>query len=594
MSNKFIEYMNSMNNANGDTSNALAESQVDNTYYREIKVERQLGKQIIEDIKNGKRYSYIITGHAGDGKTSILAQVLDDLSVLREGQKLEIKGSVSLEGGASLIYVKDMSELPAEKQVEYMREVLEAPKNGDIGILISNTGPLISTYKEVVREQDENYDESEVENFLLEQLDTNKDIQLEKNNYQFYLVNLARLDNTWFATKLIDKITQEKLWVECENCGKGEQCPIYFNYRCLKENKESVSQFVEDYYRYLYEQDKRMTIRQIVAHISYALTGNLDCSHIKIDNNKYITYVNNFANLFFGYKGIHQRKDALQIKSINEIQNLQLDKKSLKDEYDLFVRNDFTRFNSSIKAVVEEYWNSVEARIAANNLYQDDKDSRKVRNAELLKYRQSLRRFMIMYSYIDSKNNISLGNEIFGSMFELYKKALYTKQTRPELKIFHNVIFNALYINYVGIPPRDKGSLYITLRREDKNQQNSLLLLGEARSNELEIVQKSVMNKFEDSDNEGISTKYFMCLRMKNEEYDLDFPLLNYFYNTARGAIYGKVNSDLSHGLAKLNVKLLKAFKYREDGGEFKVLVSNGGNPSILRFEILNDRLYVE
>ena len=348
MGNGFVNYINSMNNANGDTSNALAESQVNNEYYKDIKVERKLGKQIIEDIAQGKRHTYIITGHAGDGKTSILSQVLCDLNALKPGQKLDIRGCINLPTGGELIYVKDMSELPKDKQVEYMKEILDAPKNGNVGILISNTGPLISTYKEVIKLENDTVDISEIENFLLEKLDVNRDVLLHNNEYEFYLINLARLDNTWFANELIEKITNEKLWVQCEGCDKGESCPIYFNYVCLKENKPSVSRFVEDYYRYLYEQDKRMTIRQIVAHISYALTGNLSCSSPilqHVNGSTYVTYVYNFANLFFGYSGLHIAKEAIQIKSIFEIQILKLDKKSLKEEYDVFVRNDFNRFN---------------------------------------------------------------------------------------------------------------------------------------------------------------------------------------------------------------------------------------------------------
>lgn len=596
MGNGFVDYMNSMNNANGDTSNALAEAQVNNEYYKDVKVERKLGKQIIQDIREGKRHSYIITGHAGDGKTSILSQVLCDLNALEPDQKLDIKGSINLSNGGKLNYIKDMSELPKEKQVEYMKEILDSPKAGDVGILISNTGPLISTYKEVAKLTDDTSDMNEIENFLLEQLDINRDTLISNNGYEFYLINLARLDNTWFANELIDKITNEKLWVQCEGCDKGEACPIYFNYLCLKENKPSVSRFIEDYYRYLYEQDKRMTIRQIVAHISYALTGNLDCSSPQLahaKSNKYITYVYNFANLFFGYRGIHAVKEAVQIKSIYEIQNLRLDKKSLKEEYDIFVRNNFSRFNGAIKDVVERYWHSTETRIIYTNL-NDDTNDKEVKNTELLKYRQSLRRFLIMYTYYSPREKTTLGTQVFGEMFELFKVSLFKNIPKPELKVFQKIIFNALYINYVGVPPIDSNDLYITLRREDKNQQKALLLLGEAKSSQLIITQKMITNKFEDSKDDEISKKYTMVINMQREHYDLDFPLLNYFYNIAKGAIYGKVNADLSHGLTKLNAKLLRAFKYTNEGSEFKVLVNEGYSTSIRKFEIVDNRLFVE
>ena len=91
MGNEFINYLNSMNNANGDNINALAEAQVTNKYYSSIRVDRKLGKFIQNKISNGEHKSYIITGHAGDGKTSILVQILKDLNLLAEGESLKVE-----------------------------------------------------------------------------------------------------------------------------------------------------------------------------------------------------------------------------------------------------------------------------------------------------------------------------------------------------------------------------------------------------------------------------------------------------------------------------------------------------------------------
>lgn len=593
MQNGFVRYINSMNNANADTSNAIAETQVNNLYYQEIKVERRLGKQIVKDINEGKRNAYVITGHAGDGKTSILVQILDELGVLKSGRELKERDEIELAQGGKLIYVKDMSELPKEKQIHYMKEILEAPYDGNVGIIISNTGPLISTYKSVIKMQDIEYREEEVENFLLEQLDNNRDNQLENNNYKFYLINLARLDNVWFAPQFIEKISSDHLWTPCKACEQKERCPIYFNYISIKENKSSVLNFIEDYYRYLFERDKRMTIRQIVAHISYALTGNLECMHIKERySNKYATYVYNFANQFFGYKGIYADKSALQIQSIKEIQALKLDKKALMQEYEIFVRDNFSSFSSQVKKVVERYWESAEARIIAHS--HDEKDSKTIKNTERLQHRQSVRRFLIMYCYTQYENDTSLSIQLFGGIFEEYKEALFERLSRPRLRMFNKVIFNALFVNYVGVTPRDNEELFITLRREDKNQQQVLLVLGQARENELIIKQRPNSNKFEDSKYEDISTKYDIVLQMREEEYILDFPLLNYFYSIATGAVYGKINSELSHGLAKLNIKLLRAFKDEAEEAQFKILINEGDKRTVKKFEIIDKLLYID
>ena len=123
MGREFVNYLNTMNNASGDNINALAESQVTNQYYNHIRVDRKLGKYIVDKIKNGAKETYIITGHAGDGKTSILIQVLKDLGLLNEGEALEVEALKEKED-IKLMYVKDMSELSETKQVDLLEKSL--------------------------------------------------------------------------------------------------------------------------------------------------------------------------------------------------------------------------------------------------------------------------------------------------------------------------------------------------------------------------------------------------------------------------------------------------------------------------------------
>lgn len=74
--NNFIDYLNSTNHISGDSTGALAEKQVKSEYFEKVKINRTLGDLIYESVVNKKHEVFILTGHAGDGKTSILAQVL--------------------------------------------------------------------------------------------------------------------------------------------------------------------------------------------------------------------------------------------------------------------------------------------------------------------------------------------------------------------------------------------------------------------------------------------------------------------------------------------------------------------------------------
>ena len=111
---------------------------------------RRLGQIVADGIRSGNNKAYIITGHAGDGKTSILVQVLRELGMIQPGELLSgEKECINAQG--KLYYVKDMSEVRPSQRAVYLNKALNAPSNGMSSILISNTGPLLSSFEDVVR-----------------------------------------------------------------------------------------------------------------------------------------------------------------------------------------------------------------------------------------------------------------------------------------------------------------------------------------------------------------------------------------------------------------------------------------------------------
>ena len=89
--NDFVNYLNSTNNVGGDSTGSLAEKQVKSRYYDFIKVDRKLGRYITDCVQNGHHQAYILTGHAGDGKTSVLVQTLKEQGRLPAGEGLSIE-----------------------------------------------------------------------------------------------------------------------------------------------------------------------------------------------------------------------------------------------------------------------------------------------------------------------------------------------------------------------------------------------------------------------------------------------------------------------------------------------------------------------
>ncbi|WP_195244856.1 hypothetical protein [Clostridium celatum] len=584
MGNEFINYLNSMNNANGDNINALAEAQVTNKYYSSIRVDRKLGKFIQNKISNGEHKSYIITGHAGDGKTSILVQILKDLNLLAEGESLKVE-DVKSRDNIKVMYVKDMSELSEQQQLNLLKKSLDAPKIKASAVLISNTGPLIKSFVNLLGSSEQLKDE--IEDTLLKQLDSNKCEEIDICGKKFYLINIARIENIGFVSEIINKICDDKLWIECKECSKNELCPMYFNRKCVLENKERVISFIEMYYRWLQENDKRITIRQMLSQISFAFTGNISCENItKYYNNKYAKFNLNFANLFFGYRGIQKIDDSNQIKGIDLIEHLELDDCAFEEDYEIFVKENFNYFNDSIGEEIKGIWSQYSNQI--NNI-DENEESEIIDKQHAI--RRAIRRFFLMYGLSeDNKALNKLYNQIYGQVFSQYINATTEIMSKRELKKFTKIIYQALYIKNIGVPPTTNNDLYLTLTRNDGSFQSVLLLLAKANEKDLEVKQVSKNVEIED-----VERCYVLKLKIRgNDEFKLTLPLMMYFYSVVNGEINTEINPALSHGLAELNAKLIKNFREDNDEGVLSLIVNTNNGARKVNIEINEDCLYFD
>lgn len=591
--NEFVSYLNSTNNIGGNSTGSLAEAQVKSPFFDCVKVDRRIGQSIVNEVQQEKYRSYILTGHAGDGKTSVLVQVLKSLGLLEQGEGLEIAKQYP-----HLFYVKDMSEIPEQKQVELLKKTLLSPTNGRTGLLISNTGPLLKAFTTLAKE---NCDAKHVEfgsderinlqNCLLTQLDKNEDREIEVAGYKFVLVNIARVDNVMFSKRILQKIIAPTLWEKCKECPSYNRCPIINNIDLISAQFDRVGTFVENYYRYLYEYDKRMTIRQMVGQISYGITGNLTCERIRAGYLKEPLFTYNFANLFFGYAGLTREKDSQQIKGIQYIQNLGLDSIALDVDYRLFVNHDYSLFPESVRTMVE----SLSQKSRKHFQVLDDSDDAFANLQErTARIRKSIRRFYLVYGNVESgEAKGDLYNQIYGSYFIDYKKMITSTQPISMARKIQNIVFNALYIKNTGFLPATstENMLPLTLRREDDVYQSVLLVLGEVNKSDIRIITKKITNQLEDVDE-----KYDVFIQLKGEQFKLSLPMLTYFNNLIEGAVSSNSNPALTHGIASLDTLLLKTFGMEEDSNddcEISVIINTTHGQKVKRFDFIDNYMHL-
>ena len=77
--NPFVSYLNSLSNASAGNENATAEAQLTNEHFNKIAVDNPLTDFVYDKIMR-ERCNVILTGNAGDGKTTIAADIFERLS----------------------------------------------------------------------------------------------------------------------------------------------------------------------------------------------------------------------------------------------------------------------------------------------------------------------------------------------------------------------------------------------------------------------------------------------------------------------------------------------------------------------------------
>lgn len=548
--NDYIKYLNSMNNANSGNKNALAESQVLNKYYDDIKIDRKLGEIIYNKLfSSNENIGIILTGHAGDGKTSILIQVLEKMGYFKSGKK-PLKEKEVYDN--KLFYVKDMSELNESNQNDMMRKFLQYPNKKISSLLISNTGPLINTFRNILDE----YSFESLEVDLLESLDTNTlepiEVKIGEEVCRFIAVNMANIDNTYLVKDIINNLLKENLWTKCINCTVSNRCPIAFNHKICSNNKERIISIVEKIYTWFKENESRLTIRQMLSHLSFALTGNLSCEEINNaiihKNDALFNYA--FPNLLFGYEGTKFKQESFNIKAIKELGKISLDEKTLSSDYRLFVHEDFTMFDDDIISILED------------KLRKNQHDLG-VTSEESTKLRRAFRRFYIICSRISEGEFDTLIEDIFCEAFNMFYKLKNNKAiTHRDKNKIKDIVFEGLYKTFLGVYPKEEQMLYLTVKRELDEIQNVQLILGEVPKNDINVKNVDKICNFKESDDEYITKIIFSRC---DEEIYLTFQMLQYFMRIGNGEIFTTLNPSFTFGINSLKATLLKCYKYSSD-----------------------------
>lgn len=534
MANPFVDYLNTLHNEKGSNQNAIAEMQVDSPYFAEMQVKRDIIAFLKEKLEAGQ--FVILTGHAGDGKTTLLAQVLAAFGV----PVGKLCARADIEAPVSLHYVKDFSELTQKEQDAELQNCL---KRKGASILIANTGPMLNAFKRLLGDG--------CEGELLNAMDASVGSFFSvPEDGKVFILNVARVDNTDFVRPFLDNIIDPRHWEACAQCPCAERCPILFNRNAVEQMREHVGRFIEYCYTWLLEYDMRATIRQITAHLAFSMTGGLSCRNVSRQGRQEWLGIFLFSNLFFGANGAADHKAAEQIRCVSLMRKAGFDQKNTTVDYDLYVRDELETY---FPPFISEMFRQLQ-------LHQSRSSS--------LNMQMILKRAYLFFGVNDAAQEKAFLQSIFSEWFEVYLGIRAGKKPSSKLR---DMICQAINQLFVGDSlAGDTNNINLTLRRNNEQVSNVQILRGSIFVDDVTLVA---------APRETIHRNrplYQLELRVRRLKYPISLPLLNYFSEIQKGAITTDIDPLLSNGIDNLKAQLLSDFSAVNDDDEVTLVYLSG------------------
>lgn len=322
--NSYVTYLNSLNNMDPYSDGALAEHQAMDPHFSKIQVTHPLAEKILTQLKSynpEKPQHIILTGHAGDGKSTIVLQLYKVMKGIDPQEPLSkgIKRREELDfQGIAITLIKDLSEWNEQDQNQIFQEMIEGAR---CFLLISNTGCLLDLFKRHSSKHGLK-SKTEIENDLLTALREKDPKPLDwTQKCTWTIYNLALHNNLPLAIDLWDKMSCAKEWSACDSCPNKGICPIYKNIQLIQKHSQIIKERIEILLRRMYEYGIHFTMRQISAHFSYMLCSGYTCEQLaklpEKDRSRPEKFM--FFNRFFGDNGYEIDDRASQLKMISYI-----------------------------------------------------------------------------------------------------------------------------------------------------------------------------------------------------------------------------------------------------------------------------------
>ena len=255
-------------------SNAVAESVQENSieFASLTYVPTKLDSNLLTRLLNGEISTLFLTGNPGDGKTTFLFKVRDEL--LSRGAQLVSSDGAGWEiafNNRKYVSVLDASQsydYKSADEISCQRLDLVLSENA-IALFAINDGRLKQFFRD-------NFEKYPAWSDLVNSYFAGERIASE----EFQVVDLkARtlvgFDDDGLLPQMLSQMTSKSLWEQCGSCAAVDSCPIYFNAQAISTYaKPTVNKLMLIGHL---RRHRRATFRRVRSAIAWLITGDIDC-----------------------------------------------------------------------------------------------------------------------------------------------------------------------------------------------------------------------------------------------------------------------------------------------------------------------------
>ncbi|WP_303862477.1 hypothetical protein, partial [Alkalibaculum bacchi] len=317
----------------------------------------------------------------------------------------------------------------------------------------------------------------------------------------------------------------------------------------IDRNQLKVFDFLKHHFIWQQEHGKRLTLRQIIAQITFSLTAGLECNDVKHYDNKRYLFDHLFSNSLFGYKSININRQALAIQAIADIYQNGYDRKSLISDEELFILNDYSSLDPEIQEIITEI-----------------KDKYKTSNRN--EWIQAIRRMYILFNIeTDELKNIEIIRGVFSNKFPRY---LDLRNGKTPNNADKTLVIEAFAILHTGYAGKDCKEIPITLKRSSGIDQSVQLLYGAIHKRDIKLITKN-RTSFNFGGEE--IKQLHIEIQGKTIVQPISLPLLNYFDDIKNGVISTNIDPHLTHGIDSIKAQMLSLFMPDSHTGTIEMIV---------------------